>query len=314
MGAERDFLSSHCVPGVVLFARNCALNTAGSWCTPIEELQSLGPELPYLIAVDQEGGRVRRLRASFPDLGPSLHACGGGDGRQDLLCLREYGWRVAMTLKMLGFNVNFAPSVDILSNPANTGIGDRAFGLDPAAVEKRAGAFLAGLQSVAGVFGCLKHFPGQGSELADAHYGSVVVNHSRKRLNDRELRPYRRMLTHCNLVMVSHCTYSALEDKPASISRVVIGEILQRQLEYTGVVVSDDFNMHAIAQSQSLWGRAIVDAVAAGIDLLLICSGDLQHWRFAIDVLESRARHDSSFARRLEDAAQKVRSLRSRLS
>ena len=306
---EIAFFAREKIPGFTIFKRNISAEFGSlpdKLITPLYEARN--ENMPLFIAIDQEGGRVSRLPPPFPNEGCAIRALDQGSMAQQALVLEAYGKRVAQALLKLRINVNFAPVVDILSNPINKGIGDRAFGVNSSQVIARAGAFLTGMQSH-GVMGCLKHFPGQGSEISDPHHEKVVIDASRDTLFQRELAPYPELMPLAKMVMVSHCTYPQLDPKPASLSQTIISGILKDQLKFTGLVVCDDMNMKAIAQDAKLWQEAIIDTVVAGSDLILVCS-QLENWRRAIDALEAEARRSVAFAKLLQAAAEKVRSFR----
>ncbi len=304
---EIRFFSKEKVPGLTLFKRNLPANISTLPKQLLEPLYNARSERhPLFIAIDQEGGRVSRLSAPFPNAGCAMQAYIEGNSEQQWTALSNYGKQVAEELLKLRINVDFAPVVDILSNPRNIGIGDRAFGVNSSQVVARAGAFLTGLQSL-GVLGCLKHFPGQGSELGDPHDDQVVIDAKEDTLFNRELVPYKELLPQAKMVMVSHCMYPALDNKPASLSHKIISGVLKEQLQFQGIVICDDMNMKAISQDPQLWKEAIIETVAAGSDLILVCA-KLENWIRAIDALEAEARRSKSFAQTLLAAAEKVRS------
>ena len=226
--------------------------------------------------------------------------------------IEAYGAEVGEHLRLLGVNVNFAPVVDILSNPDNTAIGDRCFGVDAETVSVRAGAFMAGMQSQQ-VAGCLKHFPGQGHAAVDTHLGSAVVDLSEDALVMRELRPFVDLLADAPMVMIAHAIYPAFDDVPASCSEKVMQGLLRQRLGFQGVVVSDDMNMHAIPQDRKSWTDAIITAIAAGADLVLVCR-HLERCRWAFEAIEQEAAKSSAFKARLEEAASRVLGLRRTLA
>ena len=311
--AEKFFYKKVAPSGVTLFARNISTNYHET-IDLVEELQSLKPEgePPLVIAIDQEGGRVRRVKdPHFPNNGPAMHLSDGGISDEALASISNYAVAVGQALINLGINVNFAPVLDILTEPANTAIGDRAFGTDVDPVCRRAGAFLKAMQTT-GVLGCLKHFPGQGDAQVDTHVGKAIVDLPLKTLYDRELVPFRALLDHSAMVMVSHCIYPQLAHEEASRSPKVIGGLLRGEMGFEGVVVSDDMNMGALPQDRGPWLQSIIEAVAAGIDMVLVCR-DLDKCQAAYDALTAAAAKSASFDRRLRDAASRVMKLRSQL-
>jgi beta-N-acetylhexosaminidase len=307
--AEIDFMSAGHMAGVTLFGRNIA--------TPYQDtsaltraLQALRPagEPPFVVAIDQEGGRVARIKNGFPERGPALKLA---DGRHDpaaLAEIRDYGGEIARALLALGINVDFAPVLDVLTEPSNIAIGDRAFGTEVEPAWRRAEAFLDGMQR-AGVLGSLKHFPGQGDAKVDTHAGQAVVDLPLATLEAREFVPFKKLVKKCPMVMVSHCVYPALDTVEASRSSKVMGDLLRRQMGFSGVVVSDDMIMGAMPQDDTPWRQAIVDCVAAGADMVLVCK-HLDRMKAAHEALTEAAAKSPAFAARLTDAGRRVTALR----
>ncbi|NRA45572.1 MAG: beta-N-acetylhexosaminidase [Oligoflexales bacterium] len=310
---ERNFLRQEPTAGVTLFSRNLDSNDPAQVQELTREIQSLRPSNspPLIIAIDQEGGRVSRLKKPFPNMGPALHICDGNDDPKSLDHIFQYGFSVGKSLKELGINVNFAPVVDCLSNPLNDAIGDRAFSEKPDKVTKRAGAFLGGLQQ-AGVFGCLKHFPGQGDANYDTHLQSAQIDVSIEQLEKRELTPFVKLLEEAPLVMISHCIYPSLDTKEASLSSVIMKELLREKLGFDGLVVSDDMTMGAITKSPTPWERLLIEAVTNGSDLALICN-KLDAWEQAVSAFREESDSNPSFCLRVGQAAKRVRAFREKI-
>ncbi len=312
--AERRFFVQEQPAGVTLFKRNIPtpFRRVAELISSLKSLYASAAGTP-LIAIDQEGGRVARIRdPDFPNLGPTQQLAGGKSDTAALSAIFEYGLAVGQSLAELGINCNFAPVTDVLSEMSNEAIGDRVFGTDATAVIARAGAFLKGMQST-GVLGSLKHFPGQGAATVDTHQGSAVVDVTLDLLRQRDLAPFVALAAQAPMIMVSHCIYPALDaQRPASCSPAVITDLLKDELSYQGVVVSDDMNMGAIAQDEATWCLAMIEAVAAGIDMLLVCE-HLERARLALEALRREAARSPAFQLRLEDAAARVRHLRNSL-
>jgi beta-N-acetylhexosaminidase len=310
---ERAFFEREAPAGVTLFRRNFAQGPAGCRAL-VRELQSLrrAGAPPVIVAVDQEGGRVSRIAPPFPDRGPAQGLAGGRCDPAALAEIEGYAQTVGSALLDLGINVNFAPVVDVLCEPTNRAIGDRAFGEQPDAVAARAGAFLRGLER-SGVLGCPKHFPGQGAARVDTHVGRAVVDVPRARLDERELAPFRALLPDASLVMLSHCVYPDLDRCEASRSRPIIADLLRADLGFDGAALSDDMNMGAVPQDEAAWREALIEAVVAGVDLVLICR-HLERARLAVDALRERARRSPAFGRRVEEAASRVRRVQHKLA
>lgn len=290
--------------GVILFRRN--LDRPERLAALVRDLEAvLAP--PWLLAIDQEGGRVARLE---PWSGPTPAAARLAEAGADVAF--RFGNATGRALLALGFDLDFAPVVDLCPPEAPNGIGDRSFGIDPRTTAHLAGSFLDGLQS-AGVAGCLKHFPGLGDTAVDSHLELPVVTRDRATLERFDLAPYRSLGPRAAAVMVGHGNYPGLgcpPGVPASLSSEVVAGVLRGTLGYDGVVVSDDLEMGAVAPLDRD-GRAATAAVAAGCDLLPYCS-DLDRARAARDALARAAEESDRFRARLDDAARAVRRLAAR--
>ncbi len=308
---EVSFYQKVPTSGVTLFTRNLPdPNNSRGIIALISEIQSLRPRgaPPLVIAIDQEGGRVARIKAPFPNPGPAMSLAQGLDNDEALSQIEKAGFSIGEGLLELGINVNFAPVCDILSEPSNTAIGDRAFGTTPESVSLRSHAFLRGLQA-AGVRGCLKHFPGQGDASVDTHLGSAVINQPRATLFARELHPFRELIPDVDMVMISHAIYPAFDDKPASRSSYVMNQLLRHDLGFNGVIVTDDMNMHAIPQDDTLWQDAIIDAVVQGADMILVCR-HIARAEMAHEVLVKEAERSAAFRHRVSSSAERMLNLR----
>ncbi len=253
--------------GIVLFRENFAHGLPyPEW---LEELSALLAEVRgaigrerLLVGIDHEGGRVLRTP-------PPTTAFAAPRAWRDRAA--EVGRAMGRELKALGCNVDFAPVVDVDSNPANPIIGERAFARTAEAVVGPARAFLRGL-AAEGVLGCLKHFPGHGDTAVDSHEALPVVDVDLGLLRARELAPFAALAGEAKLVMTAHVVYPRVDPvAPATLSHRFLVEILRDQLGFAGAVVSDDLGMRAVAPRLSARGTAAA-AVAAGCDLLLVCA------------------------------------------
>jgi beta-N-acetylhexosaminidase len=284
--------------GVILFLRN--LESAGQTTELLRELRRLLP-YPLLLALDQEGGRVSRLQ---PWVGKTPTAV--ALARAGAEAAGGFGRATAAGLRSLGFNLDFAPVVDLCDEQATNGIGDRSFGTDPERATQLAGAFLDALQAH-GVAGCLKHFPGLGPTSVDSHERLPTATISRAELDRSDLVPYRRLAGRAASVMVGHGHYPALDpepDRPASLSPPVVAGLLREQIGFRGLVVTDDLEMGAAAP-WDVDGAAAVRAIAAGCDLVLYCAG-LDRAELAREALARAAADDAGFRRRLGQAGRAV--------
>jgi beta-N-acetylhexosaminidase len=290
--------------GIILFSRN--LESAEQTIGLTERLKRLLPG-PALLALDQEGGRVSRLE---PFIGPTPPAA--ALARAGRATVREFGAGTGQALRALGFNIDFAPVVDLCGPEATNGIGDRSFGTDPGRVAELAGSFLEGLQA-AGIAGCLKHFPGLGRTAVDSHVELPVASTGRERLEAEDLLPYRLLCPDAASVMIGHAHYPALnpeESLPASCSPQIVTGLLREKLGYQGLVVSDDLEMGAVADLDQD-GAAALRALTAGCDLLLYCR-DLERAEIAAEAIARAAADDAAVGFRLQEAAGAVRRLAER--
>ncbi len=233
-------------------------------------LEEKAGSLPLLVAIDQEGGKVNRLKVKY-GFPPTVSARELGD-RDDVERTSQVADRVAATLVAEGINLNFAPVVDLNTNPENPVIGskNRSFSADPTIVVRQAQAWFDAHRR-AGVISTLKHFPGHGSSRADSHRGFVDVT---KTWDQRELIPYGSMIAggFSDAVMTAHIFNARLDpDYPATLSRATITGILRNQLGFQGVVISDDMQMKAISEHYGL-EESIRLGLDAGLDIFLFAN------------------------------------------
>lgn len=260
--------------GVILFRRN--LTFAGdqvdveALCAHTASVHSAGAvqhtQLPVVCSVDQEGGAVQRLKAPFTVFPPMRTLAAKGD----LQLLRRVGQQLGRELRAAGFNLNYAPVLDVDTNPDNPIIGNRSFARDPHEAATYAGALLAGMQA-AGVLGCGKHFPGHGDTDADSHLALPVLRHDLQRLQQVELVPFAALSHQLHLVMTAHVLFEALDPtRPATVSPAILRPLLRDWCGFDGVIVSDDLEMAGIASVLDP-GACVVQGLAAGCDLFLAC-------------------------------------------
>ncbi|MCQ8277935.1 beta-N-acetylhexosaminidase [Acetobacteraceae bacterium KSS8] len=287
---ERDLLRETPPLGVILFKRN--VDTPDRLAALIGALRDIVPDM--LLCVDQEGGRVARLRPPFWDAHPPAAALGALYAREPKAGLRAAflcGALIGAQCADAGFDLVCAPVLDLYVPGADAVIGDRAFSADPEAVSVLGAAFADGLLA-AGIQPVGKHAPGHGRSLVDSHLALPELDG----LDENDLLPFR---ANRNLpwMMTAHIRYRALDpDRPATLSRTVIDEVLRRELGFTGLIVSDDLSMHAVSGEP---GALAASALAAGCDLALHCSGVLAETR---SVLAASPPPDAALRARLEAA------------
>ena len=254
--------------GVILFKSNFRHDT--DYATWLENQRQLIDDIRHicgrdklLIATDHEGARVCRTPApvtrfkSASEWAPKAEQVGRAMGRE---------------LASLGINMNFAPVMDIHTNPDNPVIGTRAFGTLPDKVSACGTAFIDGIQSQ-NVWACAKHFPGHGDTDVDSHYDLPVLNLSREELNERELKPFQAAIDHgISIIMTGHILFPQIDAKfPATLSHEITTGILRQQMGYDRVVVSDDIGMHAMDRFFDD-SDAAKRFLQAGNDMLMICA------------------------------------------
>lgn len=260
-------LHQYHIGGVILFDRN--MYSKEQVANLNAHLQEQAYEkLPLLIAVDEEGGRVARMKEALPPPPAQSYIGSFGEPREAY----NSAYNIANELKAMGFNVNFAPVADV-------GAGDRNFSDDPSVVAAFVQEAVDGYQA-AGMICSLKHFPGLGRGESDTHMDSVVVNADFETINNSDMLPFKNIVANGSLnnymVMVSHITYPLFAgNTPASVSPVIMKDILRSQLGYQGVIITDDLEMGAIANYYG-FRRVGVEAVKAGADMVLVCH-EYQH-------------------------------------
>lgn len=227
--------------------------------------------LPLLIGVDEEGGSVARIAGNgefrVQNVGDMAAIGATGDANNAY----QAGVSIGTYLKDLGFNVNFAPVADVLTNDANTVIGNRSFGSDAALVSEMVKSALGGLGEK-GIVGAVKHFPGQGGTAGDSHEGAVVLEKSAQELHEVELVPFKGAIeAGAKIIMVSHMSLPNVtgDQTPASMSGAIMTDLLRGELNYKGVIMTDALNMGAITAGYNSQ-QAAVTAIAAGADMILM--------------------------------------------
>jgi beta-N-acetylhexosaminidase len=282
--------------GIILFARNVA--APDQVADIAREAQSLAKELPLWVSVDQEGGRVARLKAPFTEWPPMLTLGRSGDER----LAERFASALAAELKAVGISLDYTPVLDILTNPKNPVIGDRALAERAEDVARLGRTIITTLQQ-AGIAACGKHFPGHGDTSTDSHHELPLIEHPPDRLDAIELVPFRAAIdAGVASIMTAHILIPAYdEERPATLSPAIVDGLLKKQLGYGGLVLSDDLEMKAIGSRYGV-PEATVAAVAAGCDAVLMC-GTSPEPQFAALEAVIRAVEDGTLPlNRVEDA------------
>jgi len=292
--------------GAILFKPNVEGGVAqvASLC---RSLHATSPDLPPIVSVDQEGGRVARLRAPLLEVPPMRVVGRLGDVGLAERVARGLGAELAS----LGFTLDYAPVLDVDTCPDNPVIGDRSFGSDAQTCARFGAAWTRGLQG-AGLLACGKHFPGHGDTTKDSHVDLPVVELARERLENVELVPFRAAAAAgLAMIMTAHVVYTALDTAPATLSSASCTG-LREAISFDGVLVSDDLEMRAIAARWSIEEAAVL-AVSAGCDALLVCWSDSLQER-AVDALEREAARSPAFKARCEQARARLAAARKRIT
>ncbi|MDE0887590.1 MAG: beta-N-acetylhexosaminidase [Myxococcota bacterium] len=287
------------VGGFVLFGRN--IESPQQVHRLLADLASLCPGRNLLLAVDQEGGRVARLRAPLTEW-PPMAELGAKD---DETLARDVGRAMATELRALGFNVNFAPVLDVLCSETTPAIGDRSLGTDPARVGRLGAALIAGIES-AGILACAKHFPGHGHVAEDSHLKLPSCPLDEEAWRRDHLAPFSEAISAgVGSLMTAHVKYPGLGvHKAATLSRSLMTGVLRNELGFAGVIFSDDLGMGAITVTDSV-GSAAIEAIEAGVDGLLVCRR-LNAVQEVVSLLRGRVDVDPEFERRCRQSLERL--------
>jgi beta-N-acetylhexosaminidase len=292
--------------GVILFSRN--IEAPEQVAELAHDTQQLAAELPLWVSVDQEGGRVARLRAPFTEWPPMATLGRSGDA----VLATRFAAALAAELKAVGITLDYAPVLDIHTNPKNPVIGDRALAENAELVGTLGAAIVRGLQEH-GVAACGKHFPGHGDTNVDSHLDLPIVEHPPDRLRRVEFVPFRDAIAaNVAFIMTAHVLVPSLdEQKPATLSPRIVNALLREELRYPGVILSDDLEMKAIAKTYAV-PDAAVQAIAAGCDGVLICSGNVEVQAATLEALVHAVENGAIPYKRLEDALTRLRRAKER--
>src|SRR5262245_13137679 len=292
--------------GVVFFARN--VEDAEQIAEVARKIAELPGPLPPWVGVDQEGGRVARFKRGFTQWPPM--ATLGRSGDQALA--RRFARALAAELLAVGITLDFAPVLDIFTNPKNTVIGDRALAENAATVASLGVAIIEELQS-AGLAACGKHFPGHGDTLSDSHHDLPYVEHDRHRLRAVEFEPFRAAINaDVASLMTCHVLVPSIdEERPGTLSPKIVQGLLRDELGFQGLVFTDDMEMKAIAARWPV-PRAAVEAIIAGCDAVLVCSGNYDLQAETLEALIKAVEQEEIPYKRVEQALAHQRAAKER--
>jgi beta-N-acetylhexosaminidase len=282
--------------GVIFFARN--VEEPEQVAELAHEASRLVPDVPCWVSIDQEGGRVARLKKPFTEWPPMATLGRSGD----VTLAERFAKALASELKAVGVTLDYAPVLDVHTNPKNPVIGDRSLS-DTAKTVAELGAAIVRTLQAEGLAACGKHFPGHGDTSTDSHHELPLVEHPPERLRETEFLPFKAAIdANVATIMTAHVFVPSLDEKrPATLSRRVVTDILRRELRYEGVILSDDLEMKAIA-SQYAVPQAAVMAIEAGCDGVLICSGAHDTQAAALEAIVHAVEEERLPWSRVEDA------------
>jgi beta-N-acetylhexosaminidase len=296
-------LVKHVQPaGVILFARN--IKTPQQTCRLLRECQKCVPT-PLFNGVDLEGGSVDRFRDA---IGPAPSAA-NVFATEDRKLYRRHGQIIGENCRAMGFNVDFAPVLDLAFEASRSVLSSRAVSDDPREAIRYAREFLVGLAAEK-VLGCGKHFPGLGEGNLDSHHELPVIEKSLKRMWVEDLLPYRNLRRQLPFVMISHAAYPQVTKSktPASLSKTWITDVLRKRIGFRNLIVSDDLEMGGVLSAAPI-GKAAVEFIRAGGDLCLVCHREDRVLEVYEELMRA-AEKDKKFARRVAEASRRVASFK----
>jgi beta-N-acetylhexosaminidase len=300
---EAEFIVRNNIGGVILFPRNIeSPEQVHRLCQSIQQLRhKTADKLPLFISIDMEGGRVARLKKPFTEWPPVARL-----GKIDSTSV---SFRMALAmgaeLSAIGVNLDFAPCVDVLTNPENKVIGDRSLSADPEHVAKHASALVRGYIK-SGVIACAKHFPGHGNTLVDSHDDLPVEEADIERLRSVELVPFKKAFrARLDMVMTAHIKFPKIDPKwPVTLSKTFIQDLLRNELRYRQIVISDDLDMKALAKNFDR-NDLPVRALEAGCDILLYCN-EFDRPEIALKSVEAALKEGRLTAKQIDESYARV--------
>ena len=286
----RTLIKTDKVGGVILFEKNLQKENTKSALSNLIQVLQKDAHIPLFIAIDEEGGYVNRLKPKYGF--PKTVSAAYLGAMDDLDSTKFYSAQTAQTLSSLGFNVNYAPSVDVAVNPNNPVIvkNERSYSKDPKKVIRHASAYMEGHKPY-DVATVLKHFPGHGSSQADTHLGVADVSNSWQK---KELDPFIELIKTGTVqaIMTAHIINKNLDEDlfPATLSKRIITDLLRKELGYDGVIFSDDMHMAAIIKNYG-FKEAVILAINAGVDCLIFSNNIFPDEIISAGALHSHIKH-----------------------
>jgi beta-N-acetylhexosaminidase len=294
--------------GVIFFKRN--VEAPEQVADLSRESQGLAGEIPLWVSVDQEGGRVARLKRPFTEWPPMITLGRAGPAADKLA--ERFARALAAELHAVGISMDYTPVLDILTNPKNPVIGDRALA-DRAEDVARLGTVIIRTLQGEGIAACGKHFPGHGDTSVDSHFELPVLDHPPDRLEAVELVPFKAAIAAgVAAIMTAHILIPALDqENPGTLSKTIVDGMLKTRLGFQGLVLSDDLEMKAITARYS-HSEATVRAIAAGCDAVLMCAPEPEAQMAALEAIIHAVEKGELALKRVEDALSRHRRVKER--
>ncbi len=307
LGAEiRALAREFDLGGIILFARN--VESPEQVADLAAQAQQLARDLPLWVGIDQEGGRVARMKRPLTEWPPMLTL-----GRADDEALAgRFGAALAREMGAVGISIDFAPVLDVLTTASNPAIGDRSIGGRPEVVARLGAAIVRALQD-GGVAACGKHFPGHGDTTVDSHLDLPIVEHPPERLREIDFAPFRAAIdAGVTGVMTAHLLVPAFDEaSPATLSRRIVTGLLREELGFGGLVFTDDLDMKAISGRMTR-ELAVVSAISAGCDVVLMCGTDCAGHASALEALVRAVEREDIPHARVDDSVARQRRAKAR--
>lgn len=304
----RKLIEDYKIGGIIYFSRNVeSTKQVYQLSRELQQIAAQASDIPLYIAIDQEGGMVARIINGIT-LMPGNMALGATRSK-------EMAYKAAKVsgheLRALGINMNFAPSLDINNNPLNPVVGVRSYGDKPELVSDLGLAQVEGYQEE-NVCATIKHFPGHGDTNVDSHQDLPIIPHDLERIHKIELYPFKKVIqAGVDVIMLAHIVFPALEnDKPSTLSEKVTNQLLRKELGYTGVVITDCFDMKAFSDNYGA-ERAAILAVEAGVDIILV-SHTFERQVQTIEAIEKAVKENRISEERIDQSVQRILQLKQR--
>lgn len=304
---SRELINKYHVGGFILLGQNVkdTKQVLGLLNSLKETNMKAGNKIPLFLGVDQEGGRVDRMPPGFEKF-PANKVVGQINNS---VFSNSIGKALGQEVKAFGYNLDFAPVLDINSNPKNPVIGDRSFGSTPQVVAKLGIETMKGIRSQ-NVIPAVKHFPGHGDTSVDSHTGLPIVNFDLTRLKSFELVPFADAIKNdVDMIMIAHILFPKIDPEyPASMSKTIITNLLRNDMKYSGIVITDDMTMGAIVNKYNI-GEAAVRSVNAGSNIILVCH-DFNKEVQVIDALKTAVQNGTLSQSLIDDSVYKILKLK----